>query len=188
MLEAIARNWWVLLVRGLGAIAFGILCFAWPQLTLLVLVFLFGAHAVIDGVSAVMLGLAARNHAESWWAMLLVGVLGILAGVGTFIWPGITAAVLLAIIAGWAILRGVFEIVAAIRLRKVIENEWLLGLAGASSVLFGLLLLAWPAESLLALMWLVGAASTIFGLACTALSLRLRNFWQNLQGAGRPAL
>lgn len=186
MLEAVVKNWWVLLVRGLGAIAFGILTFVWPGVTLLVLVFLFGAHALIDGVAAIALGFGTRAYAESWWAMILVGALGILAGVGTFIWPGITAAVLLAIIAGWAILRGVFEIVAAIRLRKVIDNEWMLGLAGGCSVLFGVLLVAWPAEGLLTLLWLVGAGSILFGILCVSLSLRLRGVWERIKHLSPP--
>ena len=174
MLSSLAQNWWIFLVRGLCAIAFGVMAFAWPGLTILTLVLLYAAHAVIDGATA--LGLAFSGHVpgRSWWAMVLVGVVGILAGIGAFVWPGITAAVLLAFVAMWAILRGIFEIAAAIHLRKEIEGELLLGLAGAASIAFGIMLVAWPAAGLVTIAWIIGANAFVFGVMSIALSLRLR--------------
>ena len=174
MLTALTKYWWVFLVRGIFAIAFGIMAFAWPGITILTLVLLYAAHAIIDGATA--LGLAFSGHApgQSWWAMVLVGVVGIGAGVGTFFWPGITAAILLAFVAMWAILRGIFEIVAAIHLRKHIENEWLLGLAGVASIAFGVMLLAWPAAGLVTIAWLIGANAIVFGALSIALAMRLK--------------
>src|SRR5262245_20589225 len=104
MLHAVAKNWWVLLVRGICAIVFGILAFAWPGLTLLVLVFMYGAYALLDGISAVVLGLSGRAQGHSWWEMVLVGVLGVAAGLIALIWPGITATALLFVIATFAII------------------------------------------------------------------------------------
>jgi len=174
MLTALAKHWWVFLLRGICAIAFGILAFAWPGITILTLVLLYGAHAIIDGATA--LGLAFSGHVpgKAWWPMVLVGVVGILAGIGTFAWPQITIAVLLAFVAMWAILRGIFEIVAAIHLRKHIENELMLGLAGVASIVFGTLLLAWPAAGLVTIAWLIGANAIVFGGLSIALAMRLK--------------
>jgi uncharacterized membrane protein HdeD (DUF308 family) len=174
MLSSLAQNWWVFLVRGICAIAFGVMAFAWPGLTVLTLVMLYAAHAILDGATA--LGLAFSGHVpgRAWWPMVLVGIVGILAGIATFAWPGITAAILLAFVAMWAILRGIFEIAAAIHLRKEIEGELLLGLAGAASIAFGVMLFAWPAAGLVTIAWIIGANALVFGVMSIALSLRLR--------------
>lgn len=137
MLSELARNWWIPLIRGLAAIAFGIMAFAWPGITLFALVLLFGVYAIIDGLAAIWFAIIERNQAMNWWGMLLVGLLSVAAGIVAIFWPGITAMALLMVIAAWAIVRGIFEIVAAIQLRKHIENEWALGLGGALSILFG---------------------------------------------------
>jgi uncharacterized membrane protein HdeD (DUF308 family) len=174
-LEALlARNWWLLLLRGIAALGFGIAAIAWPGITLVVLVLLYGAYALADGAFAI--AAALRGHggrAPTGW-LLFVGVLGIAAGLATFFWPAITALVLLTLIGAWSILHGVFEIVGAIRLRREIEGEWLLILGGSLSVAFGVLLLVFPGAAALALVWLIGAYAAVFGLLLIALSLRLR--------------
>lgn len=175
MLEALTRNWWVLFVRGLAAILFGIMAFAWPGITLWVLIVLFGVYAIADGLTALYVSLSGRVAGDAWWAMLLVGLLSLVAGVVAFVWPGITAEILLMLMAVWAIARGIFEIVAAIRLRKVLENEWLLALAGVVSIVFGLMLIARPAAGLLAMIWLIGAFAVLFGIVAIMLSLKLRS-------------
>lgn len=186
MLSSLGEYWWIFLVRGLCAMAFGVMAFAWPGITILTLVLLYAAHAIIDGATA--LGLAFSGHVpgRSWWAMVLVGIVGILAGVGAFVWPGITAAVLLAFVAMWAILRGIFEIAAAIHLRKEIEGELLLGLAGAASIAFGAMLLAWPAAGLVTIAWFIGANALVFGVMSIALSLRLRKIGAGLRTGPTP--
>jgi len=186
MLHAIVRNWWMWLIRGIAAIVFGILAFLWPGITLLVLILLFAAYALVDGASAIGLAIAGRGGDRAWWEMLLVGALGVAAGLIAFVWPGITAVALLIVIAAWAIVRGFFEIAAAVQLRKVLENEWLLILAGALSILFGILLLAWPAAGILALVWLIGAYAILFGIVSVALSFRLRQM-KGLVAQTRPA-
>lgn len=185
MLQAIVRNWWVLLVRGLAAILFGILAFVWPGITLLVLILLFAAYALVDGVSAIALAVAGRSADRSWWEMLLVGILGVAAGVIAFMWPGVTAAALLILIAAWAIARGIFEIAAAVKLRKVLEHEWLLIVAGVLSVLFGIALLVWPAAGALTVVWLIGIYAILFGVVAVAESLRLHSIKTRTEGTTR---
>ena len=138
----VPRHWWALGVRGLAAVIFGILAFVWPSITLAVLVLLFGAYALVDGILALVS--AVRSGGEQLWALLLEGVVGIVAGLAAFAFPGLTTLVLLLIIAAWAILRGILEVMSAVRLRKVITNEWSWIAGGALSVIFGLILLAAP--------------------------------------------
>ena len=166
------RHWWVVGLRGLAAITFGIMAFIWPGITLSVLVLLFGAYAIVDGVLA--LYAAARSGGQNVWAPLLEGVLGIIAGIVAFVWPGLTALTLVYIIAAWAIVTGVLELIAAVRLRNVISNEWTLGFAGVLSVVFGVLLFAQPGAGALAVVWIIGAYAVIFGIALLALAWRLR--------------
>jgi uncharacterized membrane protein HdeD (DUF308 family) len=193
MLLSIERNWWVLLLRGIFAILFGVMAFAWPGITLWALVILYGVYALLDGITAVGLGFAAHGEAQgagrAWWEMVLVGALGIAAGIVTFVWPGVTATALLIIIAAWAIVRGIAEIVAAIRLRKMIEHEWMLGFAGLLSVAFGVILLARPVAGALAMVWVIGAWAILFGIVAIVLSLKLRARKNRREGGGaRPAV
>src|SRR5579883_2254792 len=131
LLDAFVKNWWVLLVRGLAAILFGAMAFAWPGPTLVALVLLYGAYAFVDGAAAIAAGAAAG----AWW-LLLSGLAGVAIGVGTFFYPGITAIALFYLIAAWAVIRGIFEIIAAVELRKVIHGELALILSGILSIGF----------------------------------------------------
>jgi uncharacterized membrane protein HdeD (DUF308 family) len=176
MLAKVAQYWWVLAIRGVAAILFGVLAFLWPGITLTVLVLLFGAYALVDGIFAVIAGFTARRESERWWWMVLQGVAGIILGVLTVLWPGITALVLLTFIAVWSIITGVLEIAAAIRLRREIEGEWLLILAGAASVVFGILLLIRPGAGALAVIWLIGAYAVVYGILLLVLAFRLRGY------------
>ena len=158
----------------MAAILFGIGAFLWPGITLSVLVLMFGAYALVDGIFAIIAGFSARGEQERWWMMILVGISGIITGILTFMWPGITALVLLYFIAVWAMLSGIFEIAAAVRLRKEIEGEWLLILAGISSVIFGALLVVMPGAGALAGSWTIGSYALLFGILLLVLALRLR--------------
>jgi uncharacterized membrane protein HdeD (DUF308 family) len=153
------------------------LTFFWPGASILALVLLFGAYALVDGAFAVAASLQRIGKQERWWALLIEGLLGIAAGIVTFLWPDITALVLVYIIGAWAILTGVFEIVAAIQLRREIEGEWLLGLSGVLSVLFGLMLLIFPGSGAIALVWLIASYAFVIGILLIILGFRMRG-WQ----------
>jgi uncharacterized membrane protein HdeD (DUF308 family) len=185
MLQGVARHWWCLLLRGVCAILFGLLAFAWPGITLLWLAILYGVFAITDGAGALMAGFSGREGGSTWWEMVLVGLLGLASGVVAILWPGLTAMVLLVMIAVWAIARGVMEIVAAVKLRKVLQNEWSLVLAGALSILFGIVLLARPAAGALAVVWLIASFAIAFGILSVILALRLRRLHHF---AGAPAV
>jgi uncharacterized membrane protein HdeD (DUF308 family) len=174
MLHALAKNWWLVLLRGIAGILFGVLAFTWPGLTLLTLVLLYGAYALADGVIALVAAFTGRAGTQPTWWLVVVGLLGIAAGLVTFLWPGITALALVVFIGAWAVAHGVFEIVGAIELRHEIGNEWMLILAGALSVLFGLAVLVMPGAGALGLIWAIGAYSILFGALLVGLSLRLR--------------
>jgi uncharacterized membrane protein HdeD (DUF308 family) len=176
MTTTLARNWWVLALRGVVAILFGIIAFIWPGLTLISLVLLFGAYAFLDGIFSIIAAWRGRETNERWWALLLEGILGLAAGVIAFVWPGAAAVGLLYVIAAWAILTGILEIVAAIRLRQEIDNEWLLGLTGVASIIFGLLLAIWPGAGLLTLTWIIGGYAIAFGVLMLLLAFRLRGW------------
>jgi uncharacterized membrane protein HdeD (DUF308 family) len=175
MLPTLTRNWAVVAVRGIAAILFGILAFAVPGLTLASLVLLFGAFALVDGVAALLAGVRAHPGAPGHrWLLIAIGAAGITAGILTFIDPTITALALLYLIATWAIVVGILQIVAALSLRRELEREVLLILGGIASVAFGIILLVAPDIGLLSLIWLVGAYAIVFGLSSLALAIRLR--------------
>jgi uncharacterized membrane protein HdeD (DUF308 family) len=177
MVVELARNWWTLALRGLAAVLFGIVAWIWPDLTVTALVLLFGAFALVDGVFTVVAALRGRGRDPNWGALLLGGISGIALGLMTLAWPGITALVLMYLVAAWAIVTGAFELIAAIRLRREIEGEWLFGLSGVLSILFGVLVAIFPGEGAVALVWLIGAYAVVFGMLLIALALRLRG-WQ----------
>ncbi|MGI8335817.1 HdeD family acid-resistance protein [Actinomadura scrupuli] len=180
MLEQLSRHWWMLAVRGVCAIIFGLLAWIWPGITLLVLVILFGAYAFVDGVLALGAAFKSEGGRSRVW-LAVVGVAGVLLGLVTLFWPHITGLVLLLLIAWWAIVTGAFEIVAAIRMRKEIEGEWLYIVSGAVSVIFGVLVLVWPATGALAIVWLIGLFSILFGATLIAAAIRLRKLGQVAQ-------
>jgi uncharacterized membrane protein HdeD (DUF308 family) len=174
MIMVLARNWWALALRGVFAILFGLAAFALPGVTLAVLVLLFGAYAILDGVLAIVAGVRAAERHERWWPMLVEGVASVLAGVLTYAWPLITAVVLLYVIAFWALVTGIFKIVAAIRLRQHLPGELVHALNGLVSILFGLFLLVLPGAGVLALVWWIAGYALFRGVMLVALAFRLR--------------
>jgi uncharacterized membrane protein HdeD (DUF308 family) len=172
----LTRNWWLLALRGLVAIIFGIMAFARPGITLLTLIYLFGWYALINGVLSLVIAAKAPKGESRIGSLILGGLLGILAGLLTFFMPGITAIGLLILIAVWAIVTGVMEVIAAIKLRKVITNEWFLILSGIVSILFGLVLFTRPGAGALALVWWFGAFALFFGILMMILAFKLRSW------------
>ena len=176
MLHALAKSWWVLLLRGIAAIIFGVLAFAWPGLTLVTLVLLYGAFALVDGVLSLVAAVTGGAKAIPTWWLIVVGLLGIAAGVVTFLWPGITAVLLVMFIGAWALVHGIFEIIGAIQLRKEIDNEWMLIFGGLLSVLFGIVVLIAPGAGAIGLIWAIAIYSILFGITFVALAFRLRGY------------
>ena len=175
MATQLVRNWWVVALRGVLAIIFGFLTFIRPGITLEVLVLFFGAYVLMDGIFTVIAALRNNSGVNHWW-LLLEGIVSIGAGVLTFFWPGVTAVTLIYLIAAWAVVTGVFEILAAIKLRKTIANEWLLVLDGFLSVLFGALIVLYPGSGALTVAWIIGFYAVAFGVMLLGLSWRLRNW------------
>jgi uncharacterized membrane protein HdeD (DUF308 family) len=175
MLNVLARNWWVVLLRGIAAVLFGIIAFLWPGLTGFALVLFFGVYALVDGIFALVSAIRAAEARHRWWPFVVEGIIGIaIAAVVYFDWR-VAALALYYTIAVWALLTGIFEIVAAIELRKMISGEWLLILAGVLSIVFAALLVAYPSAGILTVIWLIAFYAVIFGVTLIALSFRLRS-------------
>lgn len=185
MVDTLSRYWWVMALRGVAALVFGVLAFVWPALTLTALVLLFGAYALVDGVFSIVAGVMARRRAQRWWLMLVSGVAGTVLGVLTLLWPGTTALVLVYWIAAWSLVTGVLQLAAAIRLRKEIEGEWLLALAGIVAVVFGVVLVVAPGAGALALVWIIATYAVLVGILLLVLAFRLRGLRSQL-GARAP--
>lgn len=188
MTFALARNWWSLVIRGILGIVIGLTTFLWPGITLLALVFLFAGYALVDGVVSLAGAAHAAQAHERWAALLIEGLLGIIAAVVTVLWPAITALGLVFVIAAWAILTGVAEVVAAVRLRRYISGEWLLALAGIASVVFGVLVAAVPLAGALVIAIWFGAYALVFGVMLLVLGVRLRIWERALPTHGRMPL
>ena len=188
MIAQLTHNWWVPLVRGIAAILFGIVALVWPGTTLEVLVLFFGAYALVNGLFTFVSGLMATEaDAGLRWALVLSGSVGVIIGLVTFFWPGITASVLLAFIIAWAIVTGLFEIVAAIRLRAVIDNEWLYILSGAASVIFGVLATIYPNSGALSIIWMIGVYAIVAGVLLVAFAFRVRSLGTTLNNLSNSA-
>jgi uncharacterized membrane protein HdeD (DUF308 family) len=174
LFHALARNWWVFLLRGLSAVALGVLAFVWPGLTFVTLVLVFGIYALADGVLAIIGAVTGHTQLPRWW-LLVVGLAGLAAGAVTLARPGLAAAALLLVIGAWAIASGVMQVIGAIQLRKEIQNEWLLILGGIASVIFGAIIFLQPVLGGLALIYTIGIYALVEGALLIAFSFRLRN-------------
>jgi uncharacterized membrane protein HdeD (DUF308 family) len=180
-LTQIFRYWWLLAARGALAIVFGVLALIWPEPIKLSLVLLFGAFALTDGSLAAAAGIALSGYFERWWALLLEGLTGFVIGVLTFSWPNVTGLVLYYFIAAWAVITGIFEIVAAIQFRRVISREWAMILSGLVSVLFGIVLFVFPAVGAVTLVWLIGIYAIAIGIMEMIFAFRLRGLWREFE-------
>ncbi|PSK99550.1 uncharacterized membrane protein HdeD (DUF308 family) [Murinocardiopsis flavida] len=173
MLAVLARHWWALVIRGAAAVLFGVLALVWPDLTLIALVILVGAFALVDGVF-LLVHTFSGERSGSRWLPAVQAVVSIVFGLLVLFWPELSALTLALLIGAWALVGGVVQIASGIRLRKEITNEWLLVLSGALSVLFGLVMLVAPGAGALALVWVIGIYAIILGIALIILGVRLR--------------
>jgi uncharacterized membrane protein HdeD (DUF308 family) len=184
-MSVISGPWWSWLLRGVAAIAFGVLAIAWPGITFLVFVAMFAAYALIDGVLHLTSAFRAQRGRPRW-LLALQGLLGIGVAVLTFLWPGITALALLFLIGAWAIVGGAMRIALAIQLRKVIAGEWLLGLSGVMSIIFGVLVYLVPVAGVVGVAFLVGFYAIVFGVVMVSLAARLKRFERSLESSRNP--
>jgi uncharacterized membrane protein HdeD (DUF308 family) len=175
LIETLKRHWWVPVIRGVAAIAFGIIAFAYPGLTVAMLVLFFGAWVLVDGVFRVVGAIGHRASDPEWGFHLIIGILGIIIGFLTFHAPQITALALVIYIAAWALMIGATEIALAIKLRREIKGEWFLILMGLASILFAVMLLWNPIPGALALVWLIGSYAIVFGVLAIIFGFRLRS-------------
>lgn len=169
----ISKSWWVILLRGLAAVAFGVIAFARPDISLLSLVFLYGIYALADGVAALAAAFTGAQGTQRVWH-ILGGIVSLGAGFLAFAWPGLTGITLVILIGAWSIVRGVTEIAAGAALRKVIPNAWLLILGGVLSIVLGAALCALPGAGALGLLWWIASWALIFGAILIVWSFRLR--------------
>jgi uncharacterized membrane protein HdeD (DUF308 family) len=183
MLEMLSRYWWAFVVRGIFAILFGILAYAWPGITLATLIIFFGAYVLIDGILLAIKTIGKWGERDDRWLLLLEGLLGIGIGVITFVAPGITAVALIFFIAAWSLATGVLEIAAAIRLRKEIQGEGWMILSGIASIVFAVLVMFFPGAGALGLLWLIAAYAIVFGVILIIAGVKLRGLRSRSKGA-----
>jgi uncharacterized membrane protein HdeD (DUF308 family) len=183
-LPAETGHWWALALRGVIAILFGLAALLRPGIALEALILLFGAYALVDGAFAIVGVFGGTRSGTPRWLLLLEGVVGILAGIIAFVYPGLTAIALLYLVAAWAIVTGLAQIATAIRLRREMTGEWALILGGILSVIFGLLLAVLPGVGILSLIWLIGVYALVFGILLLITAIRVRG--RDDQRAERP--
>jgi uncharacterized membrane protein HdeD (DUF308 family) len=186
MALSLARNWWALALRGVAAIVFGILALFWPPGAIVALVAVFGAYALVDGILNLVGAVRAGRSGQRWGALVFEGVISLLVGIITLFFPGVTALALVLFVAAWSLITGVAEVVAAIKLRKMIEGEWLLALTGILSIAFGILLFISPLIGAIAIAIWIGAYSLVFGALLVGLSLRLKSWASSQQKTQVP--
>ena len=187
MLRLLAQNWWLFVLQGVLAILFGVAAYLWPGRALGALITLFGVYATLDGILVLIRAFRAAALKAPWWPFLLQGLVSLGAGVGTLAWPGLTALLLVYCIGSWALIGGVLQVVAGIKLRDELEGEWTLIVSGILSAIFGLWMIAAPGEGALALVWLIAGYAIVLGIAAISAGLRLRAVNARLANLARPS-
>jgi uncharacterized membrane protein HdeD (DUF308 family) len=176
-----AQNWGVFVLRGILALALGVLAFAAPAPTLAALIFVFAAYAIVDGILAIAFGVVAPGGPQ--WLLVIAGILGIAIGVYTVVSPQVTAVALVLLIGSFAIVRGVAEVGTAIWLRNLIESAWLYVLSGIVSIVFGAFLIVAPGDGAFAVLFVIGFYALFAGVMYVAIGLRLRGLNKTMQAA-----
>jgi len=183
----LARNWWALALRGVAAIIFGVIALFWPPTAIIALVAIFGAYALVDGILNLVAAVRAGRTGQRWGALVFEAIVSLAVGILTLFFPGVTALALVLLVAAWSLVTGVAEVVAAIKLRKVIQGEWLLAVSGILSIAFGVLLFISPLIGAIAIAIWIGAYSLVFGALLVGLALRLRSWAARQEETHIPA-
>jgi uncharacterized membrane protein HdeD (DUF308 family) len=181
------RNWWAYAIQGLAALIFGILTLVWPSISLVVMIALFGAFAVVTGVMLIAASFNAAKRHLHWGSLLAVGILDVAAGVVTWFWPGLTALALLYLVVAWAAVTGVIYIVASVEMRDAIPHSWLMTLTGVLSLVLAVVLAVDPRDGILSLVWVVGLYAIIGGIAELAFAFHVHSL-QDSVGRGSSRL
>jgi uncharacterized membrane protein HdeD (DUF308 family) len=184
MLDLFAKNWWVYIVRGAVALIFGLYAWFMPGLAMKFLLMFFGIFVLIEGVFTIVGSIAGRKASDVWWLVLLEGAAGLVIGLLTLTRPGFVATVIVIFIAVWAIWGGLFRIIAAIKLRKEIDSEWLLIFGGAVSILFGLMLFKHTGAGIVAVSWLIAFFARMIGVLLISFGIKARKFQKDAERAG----
>lgn len=186
MAEYLYQNRWLIGLRGLVAVVFGVLAFLWPGMTAVALVFLFAAYTIVDGILNIASAFRTRTANDRWWLLLLEGIVDIATGVIAFIFPTLAAIVLVFVFAIWAIVTGLLQLIMAIRLRREITNEWLLGLGGVASILLGVIMIINPGAGLIGLVWAIAGYAIVFGVLMIVLAFRAGRMADTRRGPEIP--
>lgn len=174
MIHQLAKYWWLVVLRGVLAVLFAVLAFIWPAITLSILVIFLGAYLFVDGIFSLVHGFRIMKTDSHWWALVLEGLIGVIAGLIALFSPGVTALFLVVLVAIWSVVTGILEIILAIRLRKEITNEWMLVLAGVLSLVFGILLFIQPLTGVVVISWWLGFYALFFGIFLITVGIRLK--------------
>jgi uncharacterized membrane protein HdeD (DUF308 family) len=177
MIDRVAQHWWLVALRGVVSILFGVVALFLPFATLAVLVIFFGAYMFVDGAFALFSAIRFRHEREKWVPLLIEGLVGLAVGAVAFAYPGITALAGLFTLAFWALVTGILEIVAGIRLRRdpaAAKTELMLILSGVLSIVLGIFFVAMPIAGLLASVWVIGTYAIVFGILMVGFGFRLR--------------
>lgn len=183
MIERFSAHWWVFALRGVAAILFGLIAVFSPEITIYVLVLIFGAYALVDGIFAIVASLRGSHSDQRWWILLMEGIASLIVGIVSFLNPNITAFVFAYLLAAWAILTGVFAIVSAVQMRAHLPDEWLWIVSGAISIAFGIAIAVLPAAGIIVWSYMIGIYAFIAGLALLGFAIRLRGHHRGNVGA-----
>ena len=182
MLDFTAKNWWVYVVRGVLALIFGLYAWFMPGLAMSFLLMFFGIFVLMEGIFAIIGSIAGRKDSDTWWFGLFEGIAGLIIGLFTLARPGFVATMIVIFIAIWAIWGGIFRIIAAIKLRKELDSEWLLIFGGVVSILFGLMLFKHTGAGIVAVSWMIAFFASMLGVLLISFGIKARKF-QKKEGA-----
>lgn len=180
-----SERWWAVTLNGVVALIVGVVTLLWPGITLGALIVIFGIFTLADGVLGLGALLFGARRVGPWWLRLLGSLLSIAAGLIALLWPGITSLALLWLVAAWALAKGILQIVIAVRYREHLARTWLLVLAGAVSLILGIVYVLFPGAGILSLVWLLGIFAIVYGGALIARGLLLRDVNRAFKGEAR---
>ncbi len=186
--QQLVHHWWLIVLRGIASVVFGVIAWLWPDLTGLALIVSFGIYAAVDGTAALITGITRLRLRRHAWTFLAEGLVSLGFALAALIWPVFTALTVVTVIGLWAIATGIVEVVAAVQLRKEIQDEWILALSGFASIIFGALIAWQPASGTVAVVWSIGWYAIVFGVLLVVWGLRLKSLRDRQRPQEAPSL